>query len=266
MTTVQKAIKYLAIAFAVFLIASIFSGIFGVLGSLGMFFGEKNPSVEMNTHFVLSDIESLKVDIPAADFEIYKGENFKVHSNREDFIIEEKNGILSVRGKNGFFKNYNNVAIKIEVPSGFVFKKADIATGAGRVNIDELRAEILELNLGAGEAEIGAIYSSVKTKIESGVGKIVISGGEMRDLDFSMGVGKVVLKSKLLGECDLDGGIGSANITLFGKQEDYEIEFESGVGQIRFDGEVVEGHQTFGNGQTDIDIDSGIGEIVVTIE
>ncbi len=266
MTTVQKAIKYLAIAFAVFLIVSIFSGIFGLLGSLGIFFDGENLPEEMNIHFVSSNIESLKVDIPAADFEICKGESFKVYTNGDDFIIEEKNGILFVRGKSKFFKNYDNVTVKIEVPNGFVFKKTDIITGAGKVYIDELKADVLKLKLGAGEAEIGSIYSSEETIIESGVGKTVINGGEMHNLDFSMGVGEVVFMSKLLGECDFKQGVGSAKITLLGKQEDYEIEFESGLGQMRFDGVIIKGHQTFGNGQTDVDIDGSVGKITVMIK
>ncbi len=265
MTAVQKIVKYLSIAFAVFLVVSIFAGIFGTLGSLGMFVGGNDLPEYVNKQDISGNIESLNVDIAAADFKIFEGEKFAVYTNHEDFVIQEKNGILSVQEKKRFFRNYNNVRLEIEVPKGFDFKKIYIVTGAGRVNVQRLSADYLHLELGAGEAVFEELYAKKEADIESGVGKTSINVGELNNLDFSMGVGEVNFKAKLLGECDIEHGVGEAEIMLLGSQADYRIEIENGLGEMRFDGEIVKGKQTFGNGVTDVDIEGGVGKIVVTV-
>ncbi len=265
MTTLQKAIKYLAIAFAVFLVVSIFSGILGTLGSLGMFFDGNDLPKYVNKQTISGNIESLNVDIAAADFKIFEGKEFAVYTNFEDFKIDEKNGVLSVREETGFFQNYNDVMLQIEVPKGFNFKKADIVTGAGRVNVQCLSADYLALQFGAGEVVFEEIYGNVDAEIESGVGKTIINGGELHDLDFSMGVGEVIFKSRLSGECDIEHGVGKTEITLLGSQDDYKITLENGLGEMRFEEEIIKDKQTFSNGVTDVDIEGGVGKIVVTI-
>ena len=52
MTSWQKTIKYLAMAFALFLIVSILSGIFGTLGLVSNVFDDENAVGEMQTYTV----------------------------------------------------------------------------------------------------------------------------------------------------------------------------------------------------------------------
>ena len=66
MTGFQKAIKYLAMAFALFLIVSILSGIFSALGLVSNVFDNKDAVGEMQTYTVSGDIQELKLDINAA--------------------------------------------------------------------------------------------------------------------------------------------------------------------------------------------------------
>ena len=54
MTSWQKAIKYLAMAFALFLIVSILSGIFGALGLVSNVFDGEDALGEMKTYSVVS--------------------------------------------------------------------------------------------------------------------------------------------------------------------------------------------------------------------
>ena len=68
MTSLQTVIKYLAIAFAVFLCVSIIVGIVTGLASLSYLISSKNkePAAEMQTYPIESEISSLSVDLSAA--------------------------------------------------------------------------------------------------------------------------------------------------------------------------------------------------------
>ena len=70
MTTFQKVINYLAMAFAIFLTVSIIGGILSMFGLFGGFFGGDAVTEDIKTYTVSSDIQILEVKINAADFTI----------------------------------------------------------------------------------------------------------------------------------------------------------------------------------------------------
>ena len=91
MTTLQRVIKYCAIAFAVFLIVSIISGI---CGAIGMVTGLVDEDVvgDKQTYTISSDIESLEIEVSAANLEIVTGDCFSVESNHKKGEVRENNG------------------------------------------------------------------------------------------------------------------------------------------------------------------------------
>ena len=90
MTTFQKVIKYLAMAFAIFLTVSIIGGLLSMFGLFGGFFGGDAVTEDIKTYAVSSDIQSLEVKINAADFTIKQGESFSVESNLKHITVEDK--------------------------------------------------------------------------------------------------------------------------------------------------------------------------------
>ena len=97
MTTFQKVIKYLAMAFAIFLTVSIIGGLLSMFGLFGGFFGGDAVTEDIKTYSVSSDIQSLEVKINAADFTIKQGESFSVESNLKHLTVEDKNGVLTIK-------------------------------------------------------------------------------------------------------------------------------------------------------------------------
>ena len=85
MTTLQKVIKYLAMAFAVFLAVSIIGGILGAVGLFGGLFDSDAVTEDVKTYAVSSDVSRLEVEINAADFTIKQGERFYVESNLKPY-------------------------------------------------------------------------------------------------------------------------------------------------------------------------------------
>lgn len=261
MTTFQKAVKYLAMAFAIFLTVSIIGGILSMFGLFGGFFGGDAVTEDIKTYTVSSDIKSLEIKINAADFTIKQGDSFSVESNLKYLTVEDKNGVLTIRDTKKFIRTYTGAVLTLYIPADTVFDKANITTGAGRLTVDNLSADTMNFELGAGEVAIDTLVASSDIDINGGAGKITISGGALHNLDLDMGAGQLNLTSALTGESDFDLGVGESNITVIGNKNDYKLDIEKGLGNITVDGTSVSNIKGQGNGNNDIEISGGIGAI-----
>ena len=106
MTNAQKIIKYLAIAFAIFLIVTIISTITATLFALSGILGlkkdiEKNINSEMvTTDFENTDISTLYIDIEFTNLTIKNGELLKIETDNSNIICNQDNKKLLIKEKN----------------------------------------------------------------------------------------------------------------------------------------------------------------------
>ncbi len=266
MTTFQKVIKYLAIAFAIFLTVSIIGGILSMIGLFVGFFSGDAVTEDIKTYTVSSDISSLEVKINAADFTIKQGKSFFVESNLKHLTVEDKNGVLSIKETKKFSSTYTGAIFTLYIPADTVFEKANITTGAGRLTVDHLSATIMNFELGAGEVTIDTLIATSDVDIDGGAGKITISGGALHNLDLDMGVGQLNLTSALTEKSEFDLGIGESNITVIGNKDDYKLDIEKGIGNITVDGTGVSNIEGQGNGNNSIEVSGGIGAININFK
>ncbi len=273
MTTAQKIIKYLALAFAIFLIFTIISAILGVLYAFSNVLGLKNNddysiSKEISTIYLQNnDIEKLNIDVVYTNLIIKTGESLKIETNNSNIKCLENNRLLKIEEKehNWFWQN-NEGDLIIYLPENLEFKEVEIDAGAGKISIENLQTQKLDLNLGAGETKIKNLTVTKDCEIESGTGVTNIEDSLINNMDLKLGVGEVNLATLLKGKNDIDAGIGSLNITLQGGKENYKMKAEKGLGQIEIDGNDLSSSQTFGNGENYIEINGGIGNIKVDFE
>ena len=266
MTSFQKVIRYIAIGLSVLLAVSIVCGIICVVGFWGGFLFDDATAQDMKTYTIAPGINSLYVDINAADITVKQGESFSVESNLKHLTVKDKNGLLYIKDAKKLFGNYNKSALIITIPPGVVFNKAELEAGAGRFTVDTLSAKVLNCDFGAGEVIIDSLSVSTKADIDGGAGEITISGGSINNLDFDMGVGKLNFTSLLTGECDFDLGVGESNITLRGAKDNYTLDIEKGIGKVIVDGDNISNTSGLGNGQNKVEISGGIGAINVKFE
>ncbi len=266
MTTFQKVIQYLAIAFAVFLTVSIIGGIFSTVGLFGLIFDEKAVTEEVESHTLSSDIRSLSAEVGAADFSIKTGDRFLVESNLKNLSVKEKNGVLIIKDTSKAVVSRTDAMLTLTVPEGAELERVKLTTGAGRLQIESLRANRMDFELGAGEVVIEELFAASEIDIDGGAGKITVSGGELRDLDLSMGVGQLNLTSLLTGECEFDLGVGDSNIRVLGNREDYRLDIEKGIGNITLNGEGISNLKNSGKGIHKIEISGGVGSICLDFE
>lgn len=268
MTSLQRIIKYCAVAFAIFLIVSIIGGIVGAVGVLCGFSGGwisgETAAGEMRTYAVSGPVENLDLELSAAALDIVTGDRFSLESNHKYLSVKEENHTLKIsEEKIPFGFSSEGVTVVLTVPEGFVFEDASIETGAGKVDIDTLCANTLSLDLGAGETVIGTLSSLARAKINTGAGKLTIRDGQLNDLTLNHGVGKLELTGALTGNCDVDLGVGSAELTLLGSREDYQIRLDKGLGDATLDGKTMSDDSTYGGGSNRIQISGGVGSIQI---
>lgn len=264
MTREQKIIKYAAIGFAVLLVASIVFGAVSIVGWIGGI--GKSAVGENQTHTPEGEIDSLKVEIGAADFKIIESEIIKVESNIKRLDVKVSRGALIIKDKTRNNANYDGAVLTVYIPKDFVFKSVDISTGAGKLTVDGISADSFDLELGAGECIINSLTITRSSNIEGGAGSVSILGGSIKNLNLEMGVGELNLKAALLGESELNLGVGEVKITLLGGRDSYTVELNKALGNIKLDGESLSSSRVVGNGANSVEVNGGIGNIDVSFE
>ena len=270
MTSIQKVIKYLAIAFAIFLIVTIISSItaaiFAVSGILGL---KQDIEQSINSEMVTidlenNDIKTLDIEIAFTNLTIKTGKTLKIETDNNNINHKQENQKLEIKDKNKkWFGNYVEKELILYLPEDIEFEKVKIATGAGKIDIETLNAEKLFFELGAGETEIRNLNISNKCEIDGGAGKLSILNGTVNDLDLDMGVGEVNLTSNLTGKNEINAGVGNLNMDLQGDKESYKIQADKGIGSIKIDGKEVSNGEIVGNGEDYIEVDGGVGNIKI---
>lgn len=272
MTTAQKIIKNLAIAFAIFLIITIISTSLSVLYGITKIFGLKKDDKASNVQMTTTDInntnvDTLEIDVITASLTIKTGKNFKIDTNNNDITCKQNSNTVQIKEKNhNWFTNTKEQDLIVYIPEDLEFEKVKINSGAGKIEIENLTTQKLTFELGAGETKIENLNVLKDCEIEGGAGRTSILSGEIKNLDLDIGVGETNLNSKLTGKSEINSGIGNLNITLQGSKEDYKIKADKGIGNIKIDGKEISNSTSYGDGENTIDINGGIGSIKINFE
>lgn len=271
MTTTQKIIKYLAIAFALFLVISIFSIIFGlsheIISSIN---NDKKESKLLEEYTTISNnvnnIESFKIDISNDDIEIKKGEKFEVKTNDPDVKFYHENSIVKIKSDKTFswhLSNSSRGTIIIYLPNEFNISELDLNLGAGKIDIDKLFVETLLMDLGAGTMTAKEINVYEKAAINGGAGNINIYSGTINNLNLKLGAGNASIESDLTGSNTLTTGVGKLNLGLSRSKDNYRFDINKGLGNIILNDFDVSEDTLIGDGETKIKINGAVGNIII---
>lgn len=264
----QKVIKYIAIAFAIFLTVNIigaiitaFACIVGVTGIVGQISSNSENMVNFSENY--TGVEEMQIECKLSNLIIKEGEEFKVEATTVEnkFECENKDGILKIREKE-FKLFWNNVAdsnIIVYIPANTKLENVKIETGAGKVTIEKLSSNELKLDLGAGSVKISDINVEKEARINGGVGKVEIENSVFNNLDLDCGVGEFKMTAKLIGDTDIDCGVGRLEINLIGNEDDYKISAKKGLGSFTIDSKEIQNDTKYGNGENYIKVDAGVG-------
>lgn len=271
MTTTQKIIKYLAIAFALFLVISIFSIIFGlsreIISSIN---NDKKESELLEEYTTISNnvnnIESFKIDISNDDIEIKEGEKFEVKTNDPDVKFYHENSKVKIKSDKTFswhLSNSSRGTIIIYLPNEFNISELDLNLGAGKIDIDKIFVETLLMDLGAGTMTAKEINVYEKATINGGAGKINIYSGTINNLNLKLGAGNASIESDLTGSNTLTTGVGKLNLGLSRSKDNYKFDINKGLGNIILNDFDVSEDTLIGDGETKIKINGAVGNIII---
>lgn len=263
MIKTQKLIKYCAIAFAIFLVFNIISGImYGIISISNIFNNDESSVGNLKDLNINSNIQVLDVDISSVNITIKESNKFKVETNNKNINYKiDNNKLFITETKYNFFNKKNSSDLIIYVPNYLTFDNVNIENGAGKININELYTKKLYLDLGAGKVKANNLTVLNDTKIDGGAGEINITNSKINNLDLDMGVGKLSLTSKITGNNEIDAGIGELNLNLVGNSNDYRIKLDKGIGSATIDNQKMKSETYYGTGSNSIDIDGGVGNI-----
>lgn len=271
MTTTQKIIKYLAIAFALYLVISIFSIIFGlsheIISSIN---NDKKESKLLEEYTTISNnvnnIESFKIDISNDDIEIKEGEKFEVKTNDPDVKFYHENSIVKIKSDKTFswhLSNSSRGTIIIYLPNEFNISELDLNLGAGKIDIDKIFVETLLMDLGAGTMTAKEINVYEKAMINGGAGNINIYSGTINNLNLKLGAGNASIQSDLTGSNTLTTGVGKLNLGLSRSKDNYKFDISKGLGNIILNDFDVSEDILIGDGETKIKISGAVGNIII---
>lgn len=266
MTTGNKIIKYLSMAFAIFLTFNIISGITNGLYSLINIFRDTsgNEKVKELWNYDNTNIDNIDIDLIYDNLNIKIGDKFSVETNSNNVKYAIKDSTLVVKENEKIWNGFNNKKdeLTIYIPSNIVLNKIDIDMGAGTLNIENINTRELALELGAGSTLIKDIYSD-NTNINTGAGSFTIVNGNINDLDLDIGVGKTNITSKITGNSTIDIGIGALSLDLIGNN--YTFKVNKGIGKVVIDNKEVSDNEVLGIGSNTIKLNGGIGDTIVSL-
>ena len=267
MSKFHKVIKYCALAFSVFLVVSILSGIANGFDILSGIFSDNEVELYdelKSTKLINDEIKDLDIKLNASELVFKIGDELKVETNNKKINVEEKvYKLLISEKKSSLFSKNNNSLLVITIPEEYLFDLVNIEAGAGKIDIEQLNAKVLDFELGAGKVDISKLNVSDKASIEGGAGSVTISSSNINNLDLDIGVGTFTLHSKLTGKNEIDAGVGTLKINLIDSLDNYNIKVSKGVGSIRLNKETIKDKKSYGTGNNYITIDGGVGDISI---
>ena len=259
----QKTIRIFAISLGIFLVIAIFCFIFFMITSVFNLFDDN--LLETNKYFELNNnykITNLDIELGYTNLIIKLGDEVKCETNNSDITIKENNGRLIVREKSKkIFKDKEDYKVIIYVPKDEVFEEVNLEEGAGKMEIEKLSTNILDLEFGAGVASINELNVFYDAEIKGGTGKFELLNGDINNFDLDMGVGKMDITSKVSGTSSIDAGIGELDFNILGSRDDYRVKADGGIGSVYLNNEKITKNKYYGSGANYIEIDGGIGKI-----
>lgn len=267
MNGAQKAIKALATLLAVMIMIGMISAVVGVGVVLDRVFWHKEATSSRDDGWqesVISEkvenVRELKINLKSASLTIERGAEFEVRADAEVVEFRREGDTVQIEEKDlNFFWQWHEFGgeVKVILPEEMKFSKVAIEMGAGVMDVRDLEAEELKMDLGAGKTELTRIIATREAKIESGAGLLIVREAKLANLNFDMGVGKVELEAKLEGTNKINAGLGKLELMLVGEQDDYRVSFDAGLGAMNQQGISLENP----NGRNRVEIDGGVGAI-----
>lgn len=179
-----------------------------------------------------------KLDIEAGGCAFYlepsEDSNFYIESSGNGkFQCYIRNETLHIKTSHTLkdWKQYKDFEITLYIPADYTFKEAKVELGAGYLGAPELLAKEMDLTVGAGQIEVSKLVADT-CEIEVGMGEILLEGVEVTKMDAEVGMGHLLLEGTILGNVDAECSMGSIEMSLSGREEEFNYNLEAAMGNV----------------------------------
>ena len=266
MSSSQKLIKVLAILLGIGIIISIIYGVlWGIFLIFRVNFSDINNKKKINFEESYSNVSNIEIDLESVDISIKSGDEFRVEASdvNESFSSRVIGNSLEIREDNKWFSSGIGGSVIIYIPSDIDIDKIEIDNGTGNVEISDVNIGYFNFEQGVGNLSIdNSSFNGID--IDGDVGEIVINSSILNNLDIDADIGDVNISATIKGNSKIESDIGNIDLVLLGERGNYQIRCKKDIGSIRIDGIEQDNNSVYGDGDDKIELESDIGDIVVS--
>ena len=223
----------------------------------------KDTEDSYNNLDIISNIKNYDIKLDSAKLIIEEGNKFTISTNNKYISLTEEESKIKIKETDHFsFKNSS--ALRITVPKNYNFTDLNIVSDGGFINIENLKADRLSLQLKAGSLVLNDVIVNDKLTIIGGAGTIDVTNGNVNNLNLNVGVGNCNISAILKGNSVIEAGVGQLNIDLLDSIDNYKIKLIKGIGDITINDTKITDNNTAFNGNKNISLVGGIGPISIT--
>lgn len=189
-----------------------------------------------------SDVKDVIIDSDYASITVKRGDKFQIliTSKKKKIDIKKKDGLLKINLNRDLKFIRPSDSDKIEIYLDKELDSLKIIGGLGPLEVKDIKVKSLDLNQGIGSNKVSNVEVE-EGKIEGGIGNLEVLNSKFKKLN-------------------IDSGIGSLNMSLTGN---YTYSLTKGLGEIRYDNELIKKDSILGDGENKVTIEGGIGNIKI---
>jgi len=280
MSTFQRIIKYMGMAFAICLTVVIIGGICAAVMGFGKWKksnGANKENIDIKVHsdqYDYESFESIDLDCAAINVKVKIGSNYKVETYDvpEDMEIQVTDDrTLKIKSEHRGSNIFDwldsdhwgkDSRIEITVPEDFHGEAIKVDTGAGNIEMNGFMTDNLKIDGGAGNVRIDKVIAD-HVSVGNGAGNLKMDKVQFGDVELDCGAGNVEFNGAARGDFKIDGGVGNVDLRIQGVRSDYNIDVDSGIGSIRIDGKKISELEEDNRAQYELSIDGGVGSVDV---
>ena len=157
----------------------------------------------------------------------------------------------------------------IEIPKDFTFRLFTAKLGAGKLQIEGIKAQEMALIAGAGQLELADIAVE-DFELKVGAGQAVCENVTSRNAVMDIAMGECQYSGKINKDLSVDCGQGNVEIEVDGAEEEHNYDLDCGMGNILVGSMRAAGmgaQQTQDNGADSLyHVKCGMGNVTITFK
>ncbi len=214
-----------------------------------------------------------KLDIEIAGCRFYTGVSWddQIYLNvygAYRFQAYVKDGTLHIKAKSASVSDWaEGGEITLYLPAGYHFQDVDMELEAGEFLFENLNAAKVSLEVGAGQADIQNVETA-DMNISVGAGYVGLWEAQITKLDVELGMGAFSINGAVNGDIDIDCSMGNVDMTLEGREQDFDYCLEGAMGNIELNGNSYGGLaqelEINNHAAKEMDIECSMGSVIIT--